>query len=146
MRTFQFYWKNGSQSVGSGCDWVDAFKNAGHQTKLGLDFVDFVRSVTVPKLSLDKINNFFSGLYCNPEIELPEEVARKSGLFKKKIAITVVVEQDSLTKFAELDCKIEKNKETGEIIGVYPIYIIRKEKIIDWWKKNNYATEIKEKI
>lgn len=111
----------------------------------GLDFVDYARAVTVPKLDLDKIYNYFSGLYYNPTIELTEKIARESKLFKEKSKVTVVVEQGTLNQFVKLTCEIIKDEITGEITSVIPKYKINEEELIEWWRKNKFATEIKEK-
>lgn len=109
---------------------------------LGLTWLDQARKdAGVPGLDIDIVNNFVGGWHLSPSIPIPEEVARKSGLFENSPEVEVTVRNKALNRFASIETKIRNNDETGGIAKVLPEYEIDREAILQAWIAAGYPIQ-----
>ena len=112
------------------------------RSEIGTDIIDFIRSKTIKNLDISVINKYTNSFYKpRVDIEIPENVARNSGLFKHKNTIIVFLKKDyNLNNYCKMNIKSKINNKTGAYLHVEIEYIIDKEKLINDWIKQCYPT------
>lgn len=109
------------------------------QTGVGTKVLDLIREKTgVEKLDLSKIYGWVSVVRFDPTVEIPEEVARRSGHFYENGKVPVKVENEQLNPFVKLEVKSERNQETGEITLAQAVWELDREKVIEWWESEGF--------
>lgn len=101
--------------------------------KVGLDLVDTVREeLELPELPLEVFSENVQRYFYNPELELTEEQARKSGHFKDKNYIEVHVPEGFLNRYIYIDYKVSREPD-GKITNVKFFFNYNSEQIIEDW-------------
>lgn len=106
---------------------------------LGLDFVDEVRHKEgINNLSLDLFPSRIKEDIDMVTIPVSEEKARKLGFFTHESTLFICVKNadyyGQLNKYAYTSYSVEKNESTGEVLGVFPVLKVKKEKILSDWE------------
>lgn len=106
---------------------------------VGLEFLDRVRkALGVPNLDPKRVDDYVRDDWARAvSMIITEEEARelgeKYGYFKESSTVRVVVPAKSLTKYAKIAHRVEKNNSTGEIERVTPVWRVEPATVYcDW--------------
>lgn len=106
---------------------------------IGLDLIDLAREIgQLPKLSVTLFDEFVKGYGSNVEIEIDEQEARRSGLFKDNHTVFVEVPGKFLNKYASLSPMFYRDSKDGRITRVGFEYQIAKTTILVDWMSYGY--------
>lgn len=121
---------------------VDGFAVSIDGRPVGISGVDIIRNqANMPKLSVDPINPWINGIDENPMVEIPEKVARDSGMFDKLNKLDVTVPPAALNGFTYLQAQIKRDTETGEITSARLVYKLDEQLVIDKWVNDGCPIE-----
>lgn len=121
-------------SSGTPVDPVDF----GHGN-IGLDFVDLARSVSgLPKLDISLFDEFIKPFKTRVSIEIDEQEARRSGLFKYNNTVFVEVPGEFLNKYTTLSPMFYRDSKDGKITRVGFEYKTDQYAILADWMSYGY--------
>ena len=102
---------------------------------VGLKHLDLARVVDT-QLSVDAFHDNVHGMQeRNIYVQIDESLARKSNQFAESSTVIITVPAGFLNRFYEL-VYVSSNKRVQ--------YSINSKNVIEWWKHNNFPTEVKE--
>lgn len=113
------------------------------QAKLGLDMLDRAREETdVPLLAPDKVSGVVDAAVAwSKKIEITEEEARKSGLFRKTHEVVVQVPVESLNRYMGIVPRVHRDLGTGAVIKITWDWEFDSQKILADWASCGYPVE-----
>ena len=113
--------------------------------KVGIKQVDFAREqLCLPELSSKIISDNDISFVENLLIDIPEEMARKSGHFSETTYIHVYVPEKYLNRFMKIEIKDTQIPETGEITNVKFKFVPDKNEIMNWWENAGFPLDVEE--
>lgn len=112
----------------------------GHED-IGLDLVDLARSVSgLPKLDISLFDTYIPSFKKAVDIEIDEQEARRSGLFKERNKALVEVPGEFLNKYARPVPMFYRDSKDGKITRVAFEYHIAETTILVDWMSYGYPT------
>lgn len=117
--------------------WSRSINIDGKQ--IGLEGVDLIRQETgVKELSLEKMCGSISTVCWNPDMTIPEKVARDSGHYQSTNQFTVFTKPSFLNQFCEKVVKVESSQKSGKIKSSQIKWKLNEEKVISGWVEAGY--------
>lgn len=101
---------------------------------LGIRLLEKIRSSLGIQLPLDRINANIKYISQDITVEIPEKIARESGLFMESNKAIVSVPKESLNWAVVEKVDSIRDEETGEVTRAKIVYDINLEGIIEKWK------------
>ncbi len=105
---------------------------------IGTNGVDLVRKALGIHISLDRINEANSGIYCNPNICIAEDIARCSEHFAESNQVRVVASPSVLDHFIREVVYTDTDNNTGEIRSAWIADNVDEDALVSAWIAAGY--------
>ena len=107
--------------------------------EIGLDHVDEVRAEFGSDLSLDIFDSNIAAFRTNIGVDVPEDLARETGLFAKKNKLYIDCPDLYLNDFVGVVREVDIDAETNVVKKISFKYVIKEKEILEKWKKDGFV-------
>jgi len=108
----------------------------------GTSGIDKIRDELKTNLMIERINNYVEWFQQDPLIEVPENLARKSGQFIESSRLRVECPVKWGNQFLKQVVSSKIDDATGEIKSATLKWQFDKDRFLRWWEDNDFPTEI----